>query len=126
MSSINKNTKTIGYKVNNKEILALLHDFYRATLNLDHKSLAKEILDSKTISSDNASLIILLLKRMLDEDIYRTEYQGCPEIEAKIQKLYDFLSEYFYVYLIDDDIGYMCYDQKAGFCTFYMNDGEVA
>ncbi len=126
----NKKVEVEGYKVEDKEILALIGEFYKATREIEHKKLLAEILDSKIINRDNASLMTLMLKSILDGDLYREGYQRLPALQDALRKLYNYLSEYFDVDMISEDIGYMCFDKKIGICSIYYypdnNLGEVA
>jgi len=123
----NKKVEVEGYKVEDKEILALIGEFCKATHEVEHKKLLLEILDSKTINRDNASLMTLRLKSILDGDLYRERY---PAFQYAIQKLYNYLSEYFDVDVISKDIGYTCFEKKIGICSIYYypdnNLGEGA
>ena len=123
----NKNVELVGYKVEDKDILALIGEFCKAIHEVEHKKLLLEILDSKTINRDNASLMTLMLKSILDGDLYRERF---PALQYALQKLYNYLSEYFDVDVISKDIGYTCFERKIGIYSIYYypdnNLGEVA
>ncbi len=122
--------KVVGYKVNDEETLQLISYFHEGIKNVFEKENLKEILSTKTINSDNASFLMLLVQEMLDGDIFKQEHQDCPTATLGFKKLYRYLSEFFTVKRIDINIGYICIDKRTKIASMYFfndeSDGKVA